>query len=120
AREQGSAIHAELQFSLRAASSRCRAPAINGRDYVFFNCGASVPARAATKWTSHPRGSAGSGMALKAYCAFGAGARVLGCAGAAVAAGGLAGAAAAGLAEALGSGLAAGAFALFAVGSGNG
>src|SRR5208282_5079651 len=59
-REQGSAIHEELQYGLRAASSRCRAPAISRGDYVFFNCGASMPARGATKWTSHPRGSAGS------------------------------------------------------------
>ena len=109
-REQGSAIHEELQYGLRAASSRCRAPAISGGDYVFFNCGASMPARAATKWTSHPRGSAGSDTALTAYCAFGAGAGALGCAGAA----------AGGFAEALGAGLAAGAPAFFAVGSGSG
>jgi len=79
-----------------------------------------MPARAATKWTSHPRGSAGSGTALTAYCAFGAGAGALGFAGAAPAGGGLAGAAAGGVADALGAGLAAGAPALFAVGSGSG
>jgi len=65
-------------------------------------------------------GPRGSGTALTAYCAFGAGAGALGCGGAAPAAGGFAGAAAGGVAEALGAELAAGAPALFAVGNGSG
>ena len=75
--------------------------------YVLFNCGASVPARAATKWTSHPRASSrgerGFTGATKAYCG-GAGPGAFGWAGGALA-GGFAGAGAgAGWLWAFGSG----------------